>query len=160
MLLIYAPSPIKKFPVELLNDSDFIQSLIEKDPFIAENIPTKYKKNFKVKISDTSSSEVDITVDDDFKNMDVRKVLATLSSQSCSDPDSLDFLDDYRNFNNLRLLIEIQSLGNAGKSDDLVTDTERFNVEGWLPESEVDEENDYDEDEESENSDDDNNDED
>ena len=46
------------------------------------------------------------------------------------------------------------------KSDDLVTDTVRFNVEGWLPDSEVDEENDYDEDEESENSDDDNNDED
>ena len=151
---------VKKFPIELLNDSDFIQSLIVKDPFIAENIPNKYKKNFKVKISDTSSSEVDITVDDDFKNMDVRKVLATLSSQSCSDPDSLDFLDDNRNFNNLRLLIEIQRLGNEGKSDDLVTDTVRFNVEGWLPDSEVDEENDYDEDEESENSDDDNNDED
>lgn len=149
---------IKKFPVELLNDSDFIQSLIVKDPFIAEHIPAKYKKNFKEKVSDTSSSEVDITADNDVNNMDMRTVLATLSSQSFLDSDSLDFLDEHRNINSLRLLIEIQRLGNEGKSDDLVTDTERFNFEGWLPESEVDEENDYDEDEESENSDDDDND--
>ena len=151
---------IKKFPIELLNDSDFIQSLIEKDAFIAEHIPAKYKKNFKEKVSDTSSSEVDITEDDDVYNMDVRKVLATLSSQAFLDANSSEFLGWHSNLNRLRLLIEIQRLGNAGKSDDLATDTERFNVEGWLPESEVDEENDYDEDEESENSDDDNNDED
>ena len=177
---------IKKFPVELLNDSDFIQSLIEKYPFIAENIPAsanrinseisrefhwatntfwnitkrQYKKNFKEKVSDTSSSEVDITEDDDVNNMDVRKVLATLSSQDFLDANSSEFLDEHSNLNRLRLLIEIQRLGNAGKSDDLATDTERFNQEGWLPQSDVDEENDYDEDEESENSDDDNNDED
>jgi hypothetical protein len=136
---------VKKFPIELLNDSDFIQILIEKDPFIAEHIPAKYKNNFKVKVPDTSSSEVDITVDNDVENMDVRTVLATLSSQSFLEPDSLDFLDEHRNINNLRLLIEIQRLGNEGKSDDLASDTERFNFEGWLPESDS-EDSDYEDD--------------
>jgi hypothetical protein len=136
---------LKKFPVELWNDSDFIQSLIEKDPLIADNIPSKYKQNFKVKISATSSSEVGIMVDNDFKNMDVRTVLASLSSQSFLDADSLDFLDEHSNINSLRLLIEIQRLGREGKSDDLVTDTERFNFQGWLPENDS-EDSDYEDD--------------
>ncbi len=136
---------IKKIPDELLNDSDFIQILIEKDPFIAENIPAKYKKNLVKKASETINAEVDNTLDNDVMNMDVRTVLATLSSQSFLDSESLDFLDDHRNINSLRLLLEIQRLGREGKSDDLVTDTERFNFDGWLPENDS-EDSDYEDD--------------
>jgi hypothetical protein len=128
----------KKLPVELLNDFSFIQSLIEKDPFIAENLPAKYRKNLKIKKNEGESSYAESSMDNDVVNMDVRTLLANLSQQSFLDPEALDFLDDHRNINNLRLLVEIQRLGNEGKSDDLQSDTERFNFDCWLPENESD----------------------
>ena len=134
---------VKKLPLELLSDERFIQKLIDKDPLIADNLPAKYKRNLEMNVDESGSSDISNSSDSDIKSMDVRTILAQLSNLSFLDSEALEFLDEHRNINNLRLLIEIQRLGNEGKSDDLLVDTERFNLDGWLPENDS-EDSDYD----------------
>ena len=101
---------------------------------ILKLLPSKLQgdKEFVFKPNQSKKKPSYKGVNDPLKE-DIRIILANLPNISFLDED--EFLDEHRNINNLRLLIEIQRIANEGKSDDLLCDTERFNKDGWLPES-------------------------
>ena len=92
---------LNNFPKELLNDTDFILSLLEKEPGILKHLPSSYKKDKKIALSvlnkETSCFEYfdsSLQNDPELINLVIEGINSNPKYGNSSDLDCLEFVAD------------------------------------------------------------------